>query len=59
MRHMPIRNACAFLGPRFRCGAGGHSASGTGPESTVPEAGSVVGGAGLCPAVADDGEGRA
>ena len=32
---------------------------GTGPESTVPPAASVGGGAGLCPAGAGDGEGRA
>jgi hypothetical protein len=48
----------AFLGRRWRCGAGGHSMSNTGPESTVRPAASVVGGAGLRPAGAGDGEGR-
>ena len=33
--------------------------SNTGPESTVPRAASGGGGAGLCPAGADAGEGRA
>ena len=31
---------CAFLGRRSRCGAGGHSTRGTGPESPVPRAAS-------------------
>jgi hypothetical protein len=31
-------NASAFLGRRSRCGAGGHSTTGTGPESTGPRA---------------------
>jgi hypothetical protein len=48
-----------FLGRRWRCGAGGHSMGNTGPESTVPPAASAVGGAGLRPAGADGGEGRA
>ena len=49
-----------------RCGAGGHSPIGTGPESTVPRAASGAWGAGLCaatygpcPAGAAAGEGRA
>ena len=50
--------APAFLGRRCRCGAGENSVANTGPESTVPAAVSVVGGAGLRPAGADDGEGR-
>jgi len=53
------RYARAFLGRRWRCGAGGHSVSNTGPESTVPSAASGGGGAGLCPAGAAVGEGRA
>jgi len=34
---------------RWRCGAGGHSATSTGPESTVPSAARTLGGAGLRP----------
>jgi hypothetical protein len=49
----------AFLGRRSGRGAGGHSIRNTGPESTVPGATSGVGGAGLRPAGADAGEGRA
>ena len=48
----------AFLGRRCRCGAGGHSMSNTGPESTVPAAASGGGGAGLRPAGAVTGQGR-
>src|SRR5207249_11730415 len=36
----------AFLGRRWRCGAGGDN---TGPKSSVPPAASGGGGAGLCP----------
>jgi hypothetical protein len=49
----------AFLGTRWACAAGGHSMGNTGPESRVRPAGSVVGGARLRRAGADDGEGRA
>jgi hypothetical protein len=49
----------AFLGHRSQCGAGGHSTPGTGPEGTVLRALSGGGGAGLRPAGADAGEGRA
>jgi hypothetical protein len=48
-----------FLGRRWQCGAGGNSVVNTGPESTVPPAASGVGGAGLRPAGAVAGEGRA
>ncbi len=48
----------AFLGRRSQCGAGGHSTSSTGPESTVLRAASGCGGAGLRPAGAGAGEGR-
>ena len=58
MRHDSITTARAFLGRRWQCGAGGHSVNDTGPESTVPPAASG-GGAGLRPAGADAGEGRA
>jgi hypothetical protein len=51
--------ARAFLGRRSRCWAGGDSMGNTDPESTVPRAGSGGGGAGLRPAGADAGEGRA
>lgn len=37
----------AFLGRCSQCGAGGHSTSGTGPESTLLRATSGAGGAGL------------
>jgi hypothetical protein len=49
----------AFLGRRWGCGAGGHSMGNTGPESRVPPAVSGGGGAGLRPAGAFAGEGRA
>jgi hypothetical protein len=49
----------AFLGRRCGCGAGGNSIRNTGPESTVPAAAPGGGGAGLCPAGAAAGEGRA
>jgi hypothetical protein len=49
----------AFLGRRSRCGAGGHSMGNTGPESAVPRAAAGGGGAGLRPAGADAGQGRA
>ena len=51
--------ARAFLGRRWRCGAGGHSVRNTGPESTVPSAAPGGGGAGLRAAGAAAGEGRA
>jgi hypothetical protein len=74
-----MRDDCAFVGRRSRCGAGGdlrhrlrcrlqdvralpvHPSSlrNTGLESTVPRAASGGGGAGLRPAGADAGEGRA
>jgi hypothetical protein len=53
------RRIRAFLGRRCGCGAGGHSVGNTGPEGPVPAAGSGAGGAGLCPAEAAAGEGRA
>ena len=49
----------AFLGRRWRRVAGGNSMSNTGPESHVPPAASGDGGAGLRPAGAVAGEGRA
>jgi hypothetical protein len=49
----------AFHGRRSRDGAGGHNAWSTGPESTVPRAAPGAGGAGLRPAGAGAGEGRA
>jgi hypothetical protein len=49
----------AFLGRCSRRGAGGHSMGDTGPEGTVPRAPSGAGGAGLRPAGAGAGEGRA
>jgi hypothetical protein len=49
----------AFLGRRWGCGAGRHSIRNTGLESPVPPAASGGGGAGLRPAGADAGEGRA
>jgi hypothetical protein len=52
-------DARAFLGRRSGRGAGGHSMGNTGPESTVPRAASGGGGAGLRPAGADAGQGRA
>ena len=55
----PAFSARAFLGRRSRCRAGGSGLGNTAPESTVPRAGSGVGGAGLRPAGADAGEGRA
>ena len=48
-----------FLGRRSRCRAGGHSMRNTGPEITVPRAASGSGGAGLRPAGAGAGQGRA
>ena len=51
--------ARAFLGCRRECGAGGHSVDNTGPEGTVLAAAAGGGGAGLCPAGAAAGEGRA
>ena len=51
--------ACAFLGRRWWCEAGGNSVDNTGPESTVPPAASGGGGAGLRAAGATAGEGRA
>jgi hypothetical protein len=52
-------NDCGLLGRRWRCGAGGHSVSNTGPESTVPPAASGAGGGRLCRPEPDAGEGRA
>ena len=52
-------HARAFLGRRSRCRAGGDSMGNTDPERPVPRAASGVGGAGLCPAGAVAGEGRA
>ena len=49
----------ALLGHRSRRGAGGHSMGNTGPEGTVPRAGSGTGGAGLRPAGVGAGEVRA
>jgi hypothetical protein len=54
-----MNSGCAFLGRRSRCGAGGNSIRNTGPESTVPRAAAGGGGAGLSPAGAVAGEGRA
>jgi len=51
--------ACAFLGRRCGYGAGGHSVENTGPEGPVPAAVPDDGGAGLRPAGAGGGEGRA
>jgi hypothetical protein len=51
--------ACAFLGRRYGCGAGGHSIHNTGPESTVPAAASGGGGGRLRRPGAGAGEGRA
>ena len=51
--------ACAFLGRRCGCGAGGHSMSNTGPESTVPTAAPGDGGGRLRRPGAVAGEGRA
>jgi hypothetical protein len=51
--------ACAFLGRRSRCGAGGDSVANTAPESTVPRAASGDGGGRLRRPGADAGEGRA
>ena len=56
---MSNRNLRASLGRRSWYGAGGHSTTGTGPESPVPRASSGGGGAGLRPAGADAGQGRA
>ena len=44
----PVRtpSACAFLGRRCGCGAGGHSVGDTGLEGPVPAAVSGGGGAG-------------
>jgi hypothetical protein len=55
----PTLTLRAFLGRRSRCEAGGHSTRGTGLESLVPRAASGDGGAGLRPAGAGAGEGRA
>ena len=52
-------NARAFLGRRSRCGAGGHSTRGRGPEGTVPRAASGGRGARLRRAGAAAGQGRA
>jgi hypothetical protein len=49
----------AFLGRRWGCGAGGHSMGNTGLDSPVPPAVLGGGGAGLRPAGATAGEGRA
>jgi hypothetical protein len=50
----------AFLGRRSQVRvAGGHSMGNTGPESAVPRAAAGGGGAGLRPAGADAGQGRA
>ena len=57
-RPLSTVNACAFLRRWSRCGAGGHSAGGTGQESTVPRATPGGDGAGLSPAGVDAGEGR-
>jgi len=54
-----MKLAHTFLGRRWACGAGGDSMGNTDPESTVRPAASVGGGAGLRPAEAGDGEGRA
>ena len=51
--------ACAFLGRRSRCGAGGDSVANTAPESTVLRAASGGGGGRLRRPGADAGEGRA
>ncbi len=51
--------ARAFLGRCRQCDAGGHSMSNTGPESLVLPAAAGGGGAWLCQAKADAGEGRA
>jgi hypothetical protein len=55
----PALTLLAFLGHGWGCGAGGHSIRNTGPESPVPPAVSGGGGAGLRPAGAAAGEGRA
>jgi hypothetical protein len=59
MRRVSPRCARAFLGRRCGYGAGGHSVWNTGPEGAVPAAASGAGGAGLRPAGAGAGEGRA
>jgi hypothetical protein len=51
--------ACVFLGRRCGCGAGGHSMSNTGPQSTVPAAASGGGGGRLRRPGVAAGEGRA
>ncbi len=56
---LSTRKPRAFLGRRSRCGAGGHSTRGTGPQSLVPRASSGGGGAGRRPAGAAAGQGRA
>jgi len=53
------RRIRAFLGRRCGCGAGGHRVRNTGPEGPVHAVVSGGGGAGLCPAQAAAGEGRA
>jgi len=58
-RPVSTLRTCAFLGRRCGCGAGGHSVGNTGPEGPVFAAVSGGGGAGLCPAGAGTGEGRA
>ena len=54
-----LRAACAFLGRRCGCGAGGNSMSNTGPESTVPAAAAGGGVGRLRRPGAAAGEGRA
>jgi len=56
---VPTLSACAFLGRRCGCGAGGHSVRDTGPEGPLLAAVSGAGRAGLCPAGANAGEERA
>jgi hypothetical protein len=57
-RHELFPNISVFLGRSSQCGAGGHSTTGTGPESPVLRGAPAGGGAGLRPAGADGGEGR-
>jgi len=59
VRRPVTSDARAFLGRRSRCGARGHGTGGTGPEGSVPRAAAGGGGAGLRPAGADAGQGRA
>jgi len=58
-RPVSTSDARAFLGRRSRHGAGGHGTRGTGPKGTVPRAAAGGCGAGLRPAGADAGQGRA